>query len=92
MIHSGVAIPAFLGFPVAALLLAAEVSGSPRRKRWLRGFAIASLASLLIFTACLAPVFSHHAPHYLGLANASCWRHILCLAHSSIRFPLVHLV
>ena len=69
MIHSGVAIPAFLAFPVAALLLAAEVSGSPPRKRWLLGFAIASLASLLIFMACLAPVFSHHAPHYLGLAE-----------------------
>jgi hypothetical protein len=72
MIHANFAMLAFLAFPVAAMLLSAaiaEVSGSRRVKPLLRGFALASGVTLLIFVICLAPVFSHHAPHYLGIAE-----------------------
>ncbi|MBI4906644.1 MAG: DUF998 domain-containing protein [Acidobacteria bacterium] len=64
MIHANVAMVAFLAFPIAAVLLS-RVMGSGAL-RWL---AYGSGLSLLAFFVCLAPVFLHRAPHYLGLAE-----------------------
>lgn len=61
MIHGGAAMVAFLVFPFAAWLL------SKRLGRFAKAFALMSGACLIAFIACLAPVFTHHAPHMLGL-------------------------
>jgi hypothetical protein len=71
LIHANVAMIAFLAFPIAALLLSGPIGQfvQARRKTRLRLLAYASVLSLLIFFICLAPVFSHHAPRYLGLVE-----------------------
>ncbi len=72
IIHGSVAMVAFLALPVAALRLSrllGTFSGSPLLKPVLGGTAAASLASLLIFFACLAPVFSNRPPFLLGLVE-----------------------
>ena len=70
MIHANAAMLAFLAFPVAAMLLSGPIERVfKRRLPVLRGLAVASGLTLLIFFVCLAPVFTHHAPHYLGLAE-----------------------
>ena len=72
LIHGVAAMVAFLAFPIAALLLSVPLgrfSGSAFLHRMLTGTAVASLATLLIFFACLAPVFSNRAPFLLGLVE-----------------------
>jgi hypothetical protein len=72
LIHGSVAMAAFLALPVAALKLSgilASFSGSAVMKRVLTGTAVASLVTLLIFFACLAPVFSNRPPFLLGLVE-----------------------
>jgi hypothetical protein len=72
MIHGGAAMVAFLAFPIAALLLSGPLgrfSGSAFLHRILTGTAVASLAALLIFFVCLAPVFSNRPPFLLGLVE-----------------------
>jgi len=72
LIHGSVAMVAFLALPVAALKLSGTLggfSGSSSMKRVLTGTAVASLATLLLFFACLAPVFSNRPPFLLGLVE-----------------------
>jgi hypothetical membrane protein len=73
MIHANVAMIACLAFPIAALLLSGTIGRQTHETRTLKPllkvFAIASGLMLLVFFVCLAPVFSHHAPHALGLAE-----------------------
>jgi hypothetical protein len=72
LIHGSVAMVAFVALPIAALKLSGTLgsfSGSSSMKRILTGTAIASLVTLLIFFACLAPVFSNRPPLLLGLVE-----------------------
>ena len=72
LIHGSAAMVAFLAFPIAALMLSGRLgrfSGSPFMHRALTGTAATSLATLLIFFACLAPVFSNRPPFLLGLVE-----------------------
>lgn len=72
MIHANVAMIAFLAFPLAAIRLSSslgQASGSRGIRAWLRGLALGSAATLVVFFVCLAPVFSGRAPYALGLVE-----------------------
>jgi hypothetical protein len=65
MVHGGAAMIAFLAFPVAAIALSRPSSRQPL----LTATAIACAATLLVFFAALAPVFSDRPPVLLGLVE-----------------------
>jgi hypothetical protein len=68
LIHANVAIAAFLAFPAGSILLSGPLQKSTRT-RHLRPLAYVSVISLAAFIVSLAPVFSHHAPRWLGLSE-----------------------
>ena len=71
-VHANVAMIAFLTFPVAALRLSAptaDLASSPRLARRLGAVAMAGVAALALFFACLAPAFTNRAPVLLGLSE-----------------------
>jgi hypothetical protein len=68
LIHANVAIAAFLAFPAGSILLSGPLQESTRT-RHLRPLAYVSAISLAAFIVSLAPVFSHHAPRWLGLSE-----------------------
>lgn len=63
MVHGIAAILAFLAFPAAAILM------SRRRTRALSVLANSCLICLVLFFACLAPVFMNRPPIALGLVE-----------------------
>jgi hypothetical protein len=72
MIHGGVAMVAFIAFPVAAWLLSRRVAPLPElpvAARLLVPLAIFCTVSLAVFFVCLAPVFANRPPYALGLVE-----------------------
>ena len=72
MVHGVSALLAFVAFPAAAWLLSRRLAVHPRisaRAPLLEKLAGACAACLIVFFACLAPVFQDRAPYVLGLVE-----------------------
>jgi hypothetical protein len=72
MIHGGVAMVAFVVFPMAAWLLSRRVATHAEHstaRRLMTPLAGLCAMSLLVFFACLAPAFSTRPPYALGLVE-----------------------
>ena len=72
MIHAGVAMMAFVAFPIAAWRLSRKVAALTERSiadRPLAPLAHLSAGALVVFFVCLAPVFSNRPPYALGLVE-----------------------
>jgi hypothetical protein len=72
LIHANAAMAAFLAFPVAALRLSASVGAfgdTTAVHRLLVSLAWGSLVTLILFFACLAPVFANRPPLLLGFVE-----------------------